>query len=383
MPRRVAHLPRGEDSNREDRSMPVSKMTAGPGRRYGNRVSRRSLLKAAAAAGLASLGPLILTPGKARAAERISLISWGGNYRKAWEEAYVQPFIKETGIDVVIADTPDLAKVKAQVMSKNIEWDVFDCPGSMALSGAAEGFWEPLDKSIVDASDVYVPYGPDYMPYYMYAGGVAWDPKRFAEGKHPNDFAQFFDAGRFPGRRGLRTRISETLDIALLADGVPPDKLYPLDIERGFKILETIKPHVRKWIAETPQTISLVQNNEIDFSYTYSGRVRAAQGDGVSIEFSFAQTINCLNYVSVLKGSPRKEAAMKLVAFTIRPDRAAAFANLLGYTPTVRKSMGMVSAETQKWMPDMKNPRNAVMDDKWWQQNYTTLQKRFDEWLLT
>lgn len=346
-------------------------------------LSRRSLLRGAGAAGLAYLGPAIMIPGRARASDRISLISWGGDYRKSWEEAYVKPFMKETGIDVVIADTPDLAKVKAQVMSKNIEWDVFDAPGSMALSGSSEGFWEPLDKSIVDTSDVYVPFGADYMPYYTYAGGIAWDPTRFPDGKHPTDFAEMFNADKFPGRRGLRTRISETLDIALMADGVAPDKLYPLDIERGFKMLEKIKPHVKKWIAETPQTISLVQNNEIDFSYTYNGRVRAAQRSGVSIDYSFAQTINGLNYISVLKGSPRKIPAMKLVAFTLRPDRQAAFAELMGYTPTVRKAMDMVTPESRKWLPDINNPRNAVMDDKWWQQNFVSLQKRFDEWLLT
>ncbi|MCC7047439.1 MAG: ABC transporter substrate-binding protein [Alphaproteobacteria bacterium] len=347
----------------------------------GSQVSRRTILKGAGAA--ATFGPLILTPGKAKATERISLISWGGGYRKAWEDAFVNPFIKETGIEVIIADTPDLAKVKAQVTSKNVEWDVFDAPGAMALAGAAEGFWEPLNKSIVNTSDVYVEYGSDYLPYYMYAGGAAWDPKRYGPGKHPTDFAEFFDVAKFPGRRGLRTRVAETLDIALLADGIPPDKLYPLDVERGFKVLERIKPHVKKWIAETPQTISLLQNNEIDYSYTYNGRVRAAQADGVSIEFSFAQTINALNYLTVLKGSPRREAAMKLVAFTLRPDRAAAFADILGYTPTVRKAMSLVSAETKKWLPDMQNPRNCVMNDKWWQANFTALQKRFSEWLLT
>lgn len=346
-------------------------------------LSRRSVLRlgtAATASAIAS--PALLFPGKAKASERIALISWGGGYRKAWEEAFVNPFMKETGIQVVIADTPDLAKVKAQVTSKNVEWDVFDAPGSMALAGSAEGFWEPLDKGIVDTSDVFAKFGADYLPYYMYAGGIGWDPKRQAADKVPKTFAQLWDTAKYPGRRGFRTRISETLDVALLADGVAPDKLYPLDIERGFKALDRIKPHVKKWVAETPQTISLVQNNELDFSYTYSGRVKAAQKDNVSIEFSWEQTINALNYLTVVKGTKRKDAAMKLVAYTLRPDRAAAFAELLGYTPTVNKAMPLVSADAKKWMPDMKNPQNVVMDDLWWQKNFTALQKRFSEWQL-
>jgi putative spermidine/putrescine transport system substrate-binding protein len=342
--------------------------------------NRRTLITGTALAVVS--GPLLLRGGQAKAAEHISLISWGGAYRRAIQTAFVDPFTKETGIEVQIADTPDLAKVKAQVTSGDIQWDVFDCPGSMALSGSTEGFWEPLDKSVIDTSDINVPVGNDYLPYYTYAGGIGWDPKRFADGKQPTDFPQFWDPKGFPGRRGLRTRISETLDIALLGDGVAPDKLYPLDVERGFKALDRIKPYVKTWIAETPQTIALVQNGEIDFSYTYSGRVWAAQKEGVSINFSFAQTLNGLNYMCVLKGTPRKAAAMKFMAMLVRPDRQAAFADILGYTPTVRKAMPLVSAETKKWLPDMTNPRNAVMNDKWWQANYTTLQKRFSEWLL-
>ena len=345
-----------------------------------SRVTRRTLITGTALAAVS--GPLLLTPGKAKAAERISLISWGGAYRKAIQTAFVEPFTKETGIEVQVADTPDLAKVKAQVSSGDIQWDVFDCPGAMALSGSSDGFWEKLDKNVIDTSDINVPVGDDYLPYYTYAGGVGFDPKRFPDGKHPTNFVQLWDVKGFPGRRGLRTRVSETLDIALLGDGVAPDKLYPLDVERGFKALDRIKPNIKNWIAETPQTIALVQNNEIDFSYTYSGRVWAAQKEGVSIDFSFAQTLNSLNYMCVLKGTPRKADAMKFMAMLVRPDRQAAFADILGYTPTVRKAVPLISADARKWMPDMANPGTVVMDDKWWQSNYAPLQKRFSEWLL-
>lgn len=345
--------------------------------------SRRRFLRGATLAGIGvAVAPFIHTTAKA-ASGKVVLISWGGGYRDAWIKAFVEPFQKDTGIEVVVADTPDLAKVKAQVTTGNVEWDVFDCPGSMALSGAKEGFWEPIDRNIVDLSDVTVPYGETYVPYYTYPGGIAWDPAKFGEGKHPATFKDYWDAERFPGKRGLRTRISETLDIALLADGVDPKALYPLDVERGFAALERIEPHVKNWIEQTPQTIALLQSGEIDFSYTYSGRVRAAQRAGTSIDFSWAQTLNALNYVAVLKGAPNRDAAMKLVSYTLIPERAAAFAELLGYTPTVSKAMPMLGAETMKWIPDMSNPAHAVMDDVWWGENFADLQKRYSEWLLT
>ena len=47
---------------------------------------------------------------------------------------------------------------------------------------------------------------------------------------------------KFPGRRALRNHPIATLEAALMADGVAPDKLYPLDVDRAFKKLEEIKP---------------------------------------------------------------------------------------------------------------------------------------------
>jgi putative spermidine/putrescine transport system substrate-binding protein len=345
-------------------------------------VTRRRFLLTSGAAFAAASGPLILVPGKAKAAEKVVLVSWGGQYREAVENAFVKPFTQQTGIPVTVSDTPDLAKVKAQVTSKNIEWDVFDGVGSMAMSGSKEGLWEPIDTSIVDLSHLKAGVHPDTAAFYMAAGGVAWDPKKFPDGKHPTDFKSYFDAKSFPGRRGLRTRVSETLEVALIADGVAPRSLYPLDVERAFKSLDRIKPHVAKWIEATPQTITLLQANEIDFSYTYASRVKPAQASGISVQFSFDQTINLLEYVQVVRGSPNKQAAMKFMAFMLKPDRLAAFSEMLGFIPNSDKASAMLSADAKKWQPNMASPNNAIMDDVWWRDNYAELEKRMKEWLI-
>lgn len=345
-------------------------------------LSRRGFLLGSGAALATMSGPLILVPGKAKASEKLVLVSWGGQYREAVENVFVKPFTQQTGIPVTISDTPDLAKVKAQVASKAIEWDVFDGVGSMAMSGAKEGLWEPIDKSIVDVSHLKAGVYPETVAFYMAAGGVAWDPKRFLDGKHPTDFRTYFDAKAFPGRRGLRTRVSETLEVALIADGVAPRSLYPLDVDRAFKSLDRIKPHVAKWVEATPQTITLLQANEIDYSYTYASRVKPAQASGISVQFSFDQTINLLEYLQVVRGAPNKQAAMKFLAFVLRPERLAAFCETLGFIPNSDKASALLSADAKKWQPNMASPNNAIMDDLWWRDNYSELEKRMKEWLL-
>ena len=53
-----------------------------------------------------------------------------------------------------VIDTHDLAKVKAQQMTGNIEWDVFDAPGALGTAGSKAGFWGPLDPQMAANSDL-------------------------------------------------------------------------------------------------------------------------------------------------------------------------------------------------------------------------------------
>jgi putative spermidine/putrescine transport system substrate-binding protein len=345
---------------------------------------RRFISRAGAAWAAAAAGPLLLAPGKAKASDALVVTSWGGAYRAAVEKSWTQPFTKETGIPITVIDNSDLAKIKAQVMSGDIEFDVIDATGSQATAGSKEGLWERLDTSLLDTADLSMPISEDYIAVYSGGGVVAWDSKRHPDGQHPTDYKEFWDAKTFPGRRGLRTRISETLEMALLADGVPTASLYPLDVERGFRSLDRIKPYVRKWIETTPQSVSLIETNEIDFSYTYIGRVEAVRQNGSSLKYSIKQSMGAPEYLTVVKKTKQRDAAMRFVAFCTRPDRQAALADAFFYTPSSRKAVSLMRPEIAGMMADiMKSPDHLILDDLWWRDRFEELQKRFVEWQLS
>ena len=345
---------------------------------------RRRFLQAGGTTVLATaLGaPMLITSRKARASSSLVLVSWGGNYHTGVEEALAKPFEKEFGVHVNIIDTPDLAKVKAQVMTNNVEWDVFDAVGPMAMTGSKNGYWEPLDPALFDKNDLIAPQTRDAVPFYGFTGGICWDDKRFPAGKHPRTFVEYFDTKRYPGPRTLRNRASETLEIALLADGVAPDKMYPLDVNRAFRALDRIKPFIGKWVDQTPQTVTLVATGEVDFSYTYATRVKAADEAGQPIGFSFDQTLTGLEYLVVLKNAPNKMNAMKFVQFALRPDRQAALMDLHGNTPASRKALSLVSPAAKKWMSKPDGKTNLISNDLWWADHYDELTRRFKEWVL-
>ncbi len=342
-------------------------------------VTRRSILKAAAAAPLAGLASWAPAAG---AAQSITVTCWGGDYEKNVRVIFAEPFTKETGIGVNIVNNADLTKLKVQVRNNNVSWDVFDSIGPHILSASKDGIWEPIDRNIVDTSSLIVPGGADHVGTFLFAAGIAYDPKRFPSGKFPTNFKEFWDVEKFPGRRALRPRVSEMLEIALVADGVEPSKLYPLDVERAFKSLERIKKHVRKWTETTPETISLVINNEVDFSYSFITRVIPSQQAGNSIDMPLSQTVNATEYLAVPKGSRNREAAMRYIAFVLRPDRQAEFSNRMFFSPNNKAAAGLVQEATKKYLPDMASKDNIVIDDAWWADNFEALQKRFTGWLL-
>ena len=347
-----------------------------PRRRF-LQVAGTTLLSTAIAA------PMVITSRKATAASNLTVVSWGGNYHAGVQETLATPFEKEFGVHVTLVDTPDLAKVKAQVMTNNVQWDVFDAVGPMAMTGSKNGYWEPLDPALFNRSDLIAPMTKDAVPLYGFTGGICWDNSKFPDGKHPQTFAEYFDFKKFPGQRTLRNRASETMEIALLADGVTPEKLYPLDVERAFKSLNRIKPYIGNWVDQTPQTVTLVETGQVDFSYTYSTRVKAAQEANKPINFSFKQNLIGLEYLVVLKNSPNKANAMKFVQFALRPDRQAALMNALGNTPASRSALPMVKPEVRKWLSDPSNKMNVVSNDVWWADHYDELTLRFKEWVLS
>jgi putative spermidine/putrescine transport system substrate-binding protein len=354
-------------------------MTTG---RFG--ASRRGFLGgmgATAAAMAWSTGPMVMASAKARAAERISFVSFGGSYGDFVKEEWIKPFTAQTGIEVEYVTGPDLAKVKAQVTSKSVEWDVFDGAGSTIFAGSKENLWEPLDTGIIDTSRFVIPAGTDKAPSFIFTGGIAYNPTKITA--PARDFKQLWDVQKFPGRRGLRTRVSETVEAALLADGVEPARIYPLDLDRGFKALDRIKPAVTKWFEQTTQGITLIQTGEVDYTYTYANRVKAAKESGIPIDFSFDQTISAINYYTVPRGCPRKQAAMKFIEFVTRPDRQALMSNKLGLVPVTNGAEEQITPENRKWLPDLKNPKNILVSDAYWRDHFVAADRRFKEWILT
>jgi putative spermidine/putrescine transport system substrate-binding protein len=346
-------------------------------------LQRRTFLKQAAA-GVVGLPALQIAGAMpSAAAETLVFVAYGGSTQDAQMELIVGPYQKETGNRVIGASGPDLAKLKAQVQTRNNEWDLVSFIGTQAAAAEKAGLLEKFDSSVADYSDSYYKGSEFSIPWYSYGLGIAFDPKRHPTGRHPTDWQQFWDVKNFPGRRGLRSRPDETMEMALLADGVSPKSLYPLDVDRAFASLNKLKPHVTRWIAETPQTVTLVQQNEVDFVPTYNGRVDAAQKQGISMDFVYENNIVTAAYLCMPKGVRHKAAANQLASYFLRPDLQAAFCNRMIYSPSRRSAMPLLTPDVQSKQPKLDSPGTVVTDVAWWSENFARVNERFKEWMLS
>ncbi len=185
----------------------------------------------------------------ASAAEQITFVSQGGAYQQAQTVAILDPSAKKLGITINQDSIPDAwPAIKTQVGSGKPIWDVVDTPTGYCLRGGEQGLIEKLDFSkMPNAAAMPEAYRSPYsVSYEFYSSVLAYSQKTFPKDA-PNSWADFWDVKKFPGRRALRDHPIATLEAALMADGVAPDKLYPLDVDRAFKKLEEIKPNVTAW----------------------------------------------------------------------------------------------------------------------------------------
>jgi putative spermidine/putrescine transport system substrate-binding protein len=213
----------------------------------------------------------------ARASDQITFVSQGGAYQKAQTVAILDPATKKLGITINQDSIPDAWPViKTQVASGKPTWDVVDVPTGYCLRGGEQGLIEKLDfAKLPNAASMPENYRSPYsVAYEFYSSVLAYRQTKYPAGAAPDSWADFWDVKKFPGRRALRNHPLATLEAALMADGVAPDKLYPLDVDRAFKKLEEIKPYITVWWTSGAQSAQLLNDGEVDMVMAWNGRVR-------------------------------------------------------------------------------------------------------------
>src|SRR5262245_37430123 len=199
------------------------------------RISRRGALRVAlgATAGLAA--PALVGSARAQSKNELVFVGFGGAYQEGQAKALFEPFEKETGIKIVQTTGVEIAKLKAQVESKNVEWDIICLPDRLRAPAVKDGLLERLDYSRFSAADLIKDTVTEFCcGAVTLAMQLCYNPQAFGAAKMPSNWLDFWNTKDFPGRRALYANPAYTLEFALIASGVPKAQLYPRDDQRAL-----------------------------------------------------------------------------------------------------------------------------------------------------
>lgn len=204
------------------------------------------------------------------------------------------------------------------------------------------------------------------------------------DGNYPRSWADLFDLRKFPGRRMLRDRVSPMLEIALLADGVPPEKIYPIDVDRALKKLDTIKKQSIFWSTNS-QSQQLLVDGEVGLGVIINGRLYDAVKKGGNLGMEWNQHIQSVDYLVVPRNAPNRTVAMALINQMTTKEAQAKVANLMALAPTNPDAFALIDEAVKPWLatnPEYAN-KGMLVNEKYWKSNLKPLSERWAQWKLS
>ncbi|MDP4795443.1 MAG: ABC transporter substrate-binding protein [Rhodospirillales bacterium] len=303
----------------------------------------------------------------------------------AMRKAFSADFEKTYGIKVIDTSPANFGKLKAMVQSGNVEWTVTEIGAQDVLTAVEEGLLTKIDDTIIDRSGF--PKQAKELEYWFaksaFSTVLAYSTKAFPDG-HPSTWAEFWDVKKFPGPRSLRNHPVDNLEYALMADGVAPDKLYPLDLDRAFKKMDEIAPYITVWWKAGQQPAQLLLDGEVILASGWNGRFYNLIKDGAPMNIEWSQGMIKLSAYGIPKGSPEPCWAQHYLGIMTDPKRQAVYAEEIGYPGLHLDSPKYVSEKLAKNLPTHSDNIGKLVwtDTVWWRDHGHEVQERWNKWML-
>ena len=317
----------------------------------------------------------------------VRIATYGGTMQETQTKAYFEPFEKLSGIKVRAFPGADPTKVKAMVDTKSVEWDMAQLSrGSIMNLQKTGDYFEKIDYSIVDdgvGKEYRFEYGLEML---VWAQVLAYRTDLF-KGAVPQGWADFWDTKKFPGDRAMYGTTSggwPEMEFALMAAGVAPDKLYPLDVDKALASYSKIKKDVVKWWDTGAAPTQLLTDREVAMTTVWNGRMAALQAAGVPAAVSWSQGLLKRDAWGIPKGAKNKVNALKFAAYSTMAIPQARIALGIPYGSVNNGSNEYIPAERLKVLPSAPDIKSQLVNYNydWWIDNRDAVVNRFNKWLL-
>jgi putative spermidine/putrescine transport system substrate-binding protein len=314
---------------------------------------------------------LAAVSGIAQAGETVTFAGYGGAYQKGMVEALAQPAATQLGLSLAQNTTPGLTAVRVQVQSGSPAWDIVNLGSDECAAGSTQGLFEPLDYRQIKTDGIpQSAWAKDWIASNYYSVVLAYRKDKYANNP-PRTWQDFWNVSKFPGRRAMSDAPIESLEIASLADGVQPDKLYPLDLDRALRSIEKLKPNVSVWWSSGAQSAQLIESGEVDMEMIWGSRLTPVLKDNAPVAYSSEQTLLGMGCLAIPKGARHAAAAQKMIALMMSPGLQANIPQYLdGYGPTNTRAFNVRPFSAQALAELNSSPQNLAkavkIDGRWW-----------------
>jgi len=334
---------------------------------------------------LIALACAALLTGNATARD-LMIVGFGGPFQDNARTVLFQGYAKATNQPVKDdVYNGEMAKVYSMVKSGDVTYDVIMVEAPELIRGCEDGIFEKIDWSVVKKGK-FIDGGTSTCG----AGAVLWGVTLFYDSTKvqngPDTYAKFWDTKTYPGKRSLRSGAKMTMEIALLADGVPPADIYkvlatPAGQKRAFDKLDQIKSQIVWWKSGT-QPVQLVSSGDVTYAVGYTGRIVRANEGGAKYPLLWKTMLYSVDSWAVVKGSPNAREAMKMIDWITDAKPLLALADVYPVSPAnkeaasnaalVQKNPGMLSAHVADGL---------FIDTEFWVQNGEDLEQKFNAWV--
>ncbi|BDB30677.1 ABC transporter substrate-binding protein [Cupriavidus sp. TA19] len=326
-------------------------------------------------------------------AESIVLANYGGTWAATLKKVCIDPYSKKTGITVTQAATGDsLAQIRVQQTTGNVLWDISPTEGASLPVAQRNGWLQPIDWKRVDPENKLnaLARHPYAVGAIAYSTTIGYRTDKAPVGKIPSGWRDFWDVKKFPGPRTLRDSPIENLEFALIADGVPVDKVYdvlkaPGGVDRAFKKMDEIKPAITVWWTTGQQPVQLLASGDVFYASAFNGRITQIQKDKVPVAMIWNGGSLNVSYYSIQKGAKSPTAAMDFMKFCWNdPNRLAEIARELPYAGFNPEMFKLLSADEAKALPTA--PVNVALqftfNPDFWADHQNVILARWKAWRL-
>ena len=349
-------------------------------------LTRRDLL---VTGGAALATPYVLSR-PAHAAGQVVIRNPGGAWSDTQKKYVYDPFTKETGIEVTIVPSTE-TKMLAMVKLGSSELDVADAgldglvqlDRAGALASIDYGAWK-----YAKVDDIPGEYRtPTSVGMALYATVLGYNANTFPNGTQPKGWAEFWDAKKFPGSRMLEDMAAGTpnLEFALIADGVPTDKIFPIDIDRAFKSMSHIKPYIKKFWDTGALSAQMLADRDVVLGSIWNGRLHAIAVKGAPVAADWQQHMLQIQAYGIFKKAPNLKNAQLFVDYANQAKAQVGLPKELNYGPTNTKAFDLLTPAQIADLPG--SPENMkrcfIQDVNWWADNRAKVNAVWSKWILT